>query len=256
MGSAIRFQQILGIRFMVANTQVAIDQILSDGGLLVVPSAPVLKNMASDNRCREAVLAADFAIADSGLMVLLWNILQLDNVSKLSGLKYLRSLVRHTEFRVPGASFWVMPSHDSARRNLAWLSENGIEVADRDFYVAPLYDEAIADPELLRRLEERRPRNVVICLGGGTQEPLGLYLKQNLSYKPAIHCIGAAIAFLSGDQVRIPVMVDEFGLGWLWRTMSHPRRYGPRYWEARSLVPLLIRYRDRLPSFDSPTLVA
>jgi len=248
---SIRFEQILGIRFIVATAQEAIDQILCNGGLLVVPAAPALNNLARDKRYREAVLAADFAIADSTLMVLLWNLLQRDNIPKLSGLKYLRALIQQPGFRDPGESFWVMPSAASSGRNLAWLNASGIEVTEEAAYIAPLYGDAISDPELLRKLEERRPHNIVLCLGGGTQEPLGLYLKQNLSYKPAIHCIGAAIAFLSGDQVRIPSLIDEIGLGWLWRSLFRPMHYGPRYWDARLLVPLMMRYRDRLPNLVS-----
>jgi UDP-N-acetyl-D-mannosaminuronic acid transferase (WecB/TagA/CpsF family) len=90
-----------------------------------------------------------------------------------------------------------------------------------------------------------------VGLGGGTQERLGLYLKRNLSYKPAIHCIGAAVAFLSGDQVRIPVWVDHAGLGWLWRSASNPPVYVPRYWAARHLGPMILRYRHRLPASSS-----
>ena len=117
-----------------------------------------------------------------------------------------------------------------------------------------MYGTTIEDVELLRRLELRKPRHIVVGLGGGTQERLGLYLKQHLSYRPAIHCIGAAIAFLSGDQVRIPVWVDRVGLGWLWRSVSNPGQYAPRYWDARHLAPLVFRYRDRLPIFvpESP----
>jgi len=140
-----------------------------------------------------------------------------------------------------------MSAPASAHRNLSWLSANGIDVLDDQVYLAPIYGRTTEDPELLRRIEEQRPHHVVLGVGGGTQEPLGLYLKKHLSYKPAIHCIGAAISFLSGDQVRIPVWVDGVGLGWLWRSISDPVRYGPRYWEARLLVSLMLRYRDRLP---------
>jgi UDP-N-acetyl-D-mannosaminuronic acid transferase (WecB/TagA/CpsF family) len=108
-------------------------------------------------------------------------------------------------------------------------------------------EEKIADPALLERIERIRPQHVILTLGGGTQERAGLYLKRNLSYLPAIHCIGAAIAFLSGDQVRIPVWADRSYLGWLYRSISEPRRYVPRYWNARKLLYLLIRYRERLP---------
>jgi UDP-N-acetyl-D-mannosaminuronic acid transferase (WecB/TagA/CpsF family) len=110
-----------------------------------------------------------------------------------------------------------------------------------------MYGQTIEDLELLRRVEQRRPHHVVLGLGGGTQERLGLYLKQNLGYRPAIHCIGAAIAILSGDQVRIPVWAEDLGLAWLWRCLSNPKRYVPRYWDARHLVPLMLSYRDRLP---------
>jgi len=68
-----------------------------------------------------------------------------------------------------------------------------------------------------------------------------------LNYLPAIHCIGAAIAFLSGDQVFIPVWADKFYLGWLFRTLSEPGRFLPRYWNARKLYSLIHRYRDQLP---------
>jgi UDP-N-acetyl-D-mannosaminuronic acid transferase (WecB/TagA/CpsF family) len=247
----IRFQQILGIRFFVGSAHDAIDQISSAGGLVVVPAAPALKNLAHDKRYRDALLGADFAIADSALMVLLWNLIQKDRIPKLSGLRYLRALMERQEFRAPGATFWVMPTPSSSRRNIDWLAANGVQLAEDDVYIAPMYGPAIDDPELLRRINSRKPAHVVLGLGGGTQERLGLYLKQNLTAKPAIHCIGAAIAFLSGDQVHIPVWVDHAGLGWLWRSLSQPKIYGPRYWEARHLATLMLRYRDRLPSVAS-----
>ncbi len=248
MDKGVRFQQILGIRFFVGSALQAILQVARDGGLVVVPAAPALKNLAHDAPYREALLGADFAIADSALMVVLWNLIDQHKIPKLSGLKYLRALIKFPEFREPEATFWVMPTPASAARNVAWLRLQGIEPVDEAVYLAPMYGRVIADAELLRRLEERKPRHIVLGIGGGTQERLGLYLKQNLSYRPAIHCIGAAIAFLSGDQVRIPEWADEWGIGWLLRTISDPRRYAPRYWEARHLAPMMLRYRDRLPA--------
>ena len=113
--------------------------------------------------------------------------------------------------------------------------------------MAPMYGAEIEDPELLELMERVRPQHVVVTVGGGTQERLGLYLKRRLSYRASIHCIGAAIAFLSGDQVAIPVWADRLYLGWLFRTIEDPKRFGPRYWEARKLLSLMVRYRERLP---------
>jgi N-acetylglucosaminyldiphosphoundecaprenol N-acetyl-beta-D-mannosaminyltransferase len=251
ISSTARYQTILGIRFFIGTAQAAIYEVSRQGGLVVVPAAPALKNLAHDQRYRNALLGADFALADSALMVVLWNLMQPNRISKLSGLKYLRVLIEQEEFRQSENTFWVMPSPASAKRNVAWLRRNGVLVDDENVYMAPFYNAEIRDPELIERLEQRRPRHVVIGIGGGTQEQLGIYIKQNLGYRPAIHCVGAAIAFLSGDQVRIPVWVDELGLGWLWRSVSNPRRFVPRYWDARHLVPLMLRYRDRLPVTSS-----
>jgi len=242
-----RFQQILGVKFFVGDARGAIDAVCRNGGLVVVPAAPALKNLAVDKHYREALLGADFAIADSAFMVLMWNLIDRNRIPKLSGLKYLRALIDEPEFQSGRSTFWVMPTPASAQRNLRWLRQNGVAVANEDVFLAPLYGQVIADEDLLARIEARKPRHIILGLGGGTQERLGLYLKQHLSYRPAIHCIGAAIAFLSGDQVRIPIWADTLGLGWLYRTMADPRRFLPRYWDARHLAPLLLKYRDRLP---------
>jgi len=247
MSSDANYQMILGVRFFVGTAHEAIEEISRQGGLVVVPAAPALKNLSHDHQYREALLGADFAIADSALMVLLWNLIQRRPIPKLSGLKYLRELIQRPEIHRSGSSFWVMPSLVSAARNANWLRAQGVPLTNVDIYLAPIYGSTILDRELIEKLEERRPQHIVLGVGGGTQERLGLYLKHHLSYRPAIHCVGAAIAFLSGDQVRIPVWADSFGLGWLWRSASDPRRFVPRYWDARHLIPMLLRFRDRLP---------
>jgi len=240
------FRQILGIKFFTGGVVEAVDRI-STGGLLVVPAAPALKDIPWNLSYREALLNADLTITDSAFMVLIWNISQRDSIQRLSGLTYLRELLQRQDLRKPGNTFWVMASPSSAVRNTAWLRSNGFGVAPEDVYLAPLYKDEIADEALLAKLRERRPRHIVLTLGGGTQERLGYYLKRNLDFRPAIHCIGAAIAFLSGDQVRIPVWADRFYLGWLFRCVSESR-YVSRYWSARKLLPLILRYRDSLPS--------
>jgi exopolysaccharide biosynthesis WecB/TagA/CpsF family protein len=240
------FRKILGIQFFVGRVERALE-LMQAGGLLVVPAAPALKNIPEDRAYREALLGADVAIADSGLMVLVWNFLQRDHISRLSGLKYLTSLLQRSDVQKRGSSFWIMASPESAGRNLAWLRLRDIEIPPEDVYIAPIYGTVIEDEALLSQIRRRSPAHIIVTIGGGTQERLGLYLKKNLKPLPAIHCIGAAIAFLSGDQVRIPGWADRFYLGWLFRCISEPKRFIPRYWSARRLVAMLFRYRESLP---------
>lgn len=242
-----QYRQILGLQFFTGNPMQAVE-LMRTGGLLVVPAAPALKDLPFNPAYREALLNADLTITDSGFMVLLWNVIQRDNISKVSGLAYLRELLKQEDLREPGNTFWIMASLASRERNLAWLSSQGLSVTEDDIYIAPMYGETIDDPACLEAIRRRSPRHIVVTIGGGTQERLGLYLKRNLDFRPAIHCVGAAIAFLSGDQVRIPVWADTFYLGWLFRCLSEPKRYINRYWGARKLLPLILRYRDQLPS--------
>ena len=238
---------ILGINFFLGTAIQAVERIRA-GGLLVVPAAPALKDLGTNASYREALLNADLTITDSAFMVMAWNLLQGDSIRRLSGLEYLRELLKQSDVRQPGNCIWIMAGPASSKRNLDWLEAQGITVPDDCVYMAPMYgQEDIDDAPLVALIERIRPQHVIVTVGGGTQERLGLYLKRNLSYLPAIHCIGAAIAFLSGDQVRIPAWADRLYLGWLYRSISEPRRYVPRYWEARKLLYLLIRYRDRLP---------
>jgi UDP-N-acetyl-D-mannosaminuronic acid transferase (WecB/TagA/CpsF family) len=242
-----QYRQILGLQFFTGTTAQAVD-LMKAGGLLVVPAAPALKDLPLNPGYRDALLGADLTITDSGFMVLLWNLIERDNIPKVSGLAYLRRLLLEEDFRQPGNTFWIMSSDSSSQRNREWLASESIDVADEDVYVAPMYGSEVEDPLLLATIRKRNPRHIVVTLGGGTQERLGLYLKQNLDHRPAIHCIGAAIGFLSGDQVKIPVWADKLFMGWLFRCLSEPKRYVARYWSARKLLPLLLKYRDQLPS--------
>lgn len=243
--------RILGIDFFDGSAQAAI-AIMRNGGLLVIPAAPALKDLDHNLDYRESLLNADLAITDSAYMVLIWNRLQSRPIKRLSGLEYLRALLLEPDVREPGNTLWIMASPTSAKRNLAWLQEEGITVPEDHIYMAPIYGSGpINDTALLERLNRLRPQHLIVTLGGGTQERLGLYLKRNLAYRPAIHCIGAAIAFLSGDQVHIPVWADKFYLGWLFRSVAEPKRYVPRYWAAFKLFPLMLHHRDRLPDLKS-----
>ncbi len=240
-------RKILGLTFHVGNVESVVERML-DGGLLVVPAAPALKDLASNAAYREALQGADVAITDSAFMVMVWNLLERDSIQRVSGLEYLGELLKREDVRRAGNTLWIMAGPKSTSANLRWLASQDIFVPPSHIYEAPLYGAEIRDEVLVERVSALRPKHVVVTLGGGVQERLGLYLKRNLDYLPAIHCIGAAIAFCSGDQVRIPMWADRFYLGWLFRCVSSPLRYVPRYWSARTLLPLILRYRSECPA--------
>lgn len=248
LSSSSKYRQILGIRFFTGSAAEAVEIGLR-GGLVVVPAAPALVELERNKSYRDALLNADLVLTDSGFMVLLWNLIRFEKITRTSGLEYLKLLINQQVVRQPKTSLWIMPNTAARDRNIAWLRSRGVAITAEDCYLAPVYaPDHIADETLVALINSCRPSQVIIALGGGVQETLGHYIKQNAGYNPAIHCIGAAIGFLSGDQVNIPDWADHLFLGWFFRCVSQPAKFFPRYWKARRLLPMLLKYRDQLPN--------
>jgi N-acetylglucosaminyldiphosphoundecaprenol N-acetyl-beta-D-mannosaminyltransferase len=141
----------------------------------------------------------------------------------------------------------VLPTEAAKTKLLAWAASEGLPIKAEDCYVAPVYGSAVEDRQLSVQVDNHRPGHIVIAIGNGPQEKLGIYLRDHLSYRPAIHCIGAALGFLTGDQVAIPDWADRFYLGWLFRLFAQPRIFIPRLTRALELPWLVLRYGEQLP---------
>jgi N-acetylglucosaminyldiphosphoundecaprenol N-acetyl-beta-D-mannosaminyltransferase len=273
--SADHYRRILGVLFYVGPIEGLIERTMR-GGLIVVPSAPVLVNLPADPAHRVAIETSDLAVTDSGFMVLLWRFFTREKIIRISGLRYLRALMEDPRFRDSKSILWIMPSKRDEIGNRAWLIEQGLQVGETDCYLAPMYarEGPLADPTLLALIESKRPQFVMINLGGGVQERLGLYLRDALKeaaskepgaesselqvsglrsqvstpeapYRPALICTGAAIAFLSNRQVNIPPWADRLFLGWLMRILSEPAKFFPRYWHSLRLAALMWKFGSR-----------
>ncbi|MEO5719817.1 MAG: WecB/TagA/CpsF family glycosyltransferase [Chthoniobacterales bacterium] len=272
---------ILGIDFFGGTSREAVDEITRTGGLLVAPAAPSMINLCRDEDYRRALLSAELAIADSGFMVLLWKFFTGEKVPRISGLEHVKRLLEHESVRPPGAVLWVVATEASREKLVDFLEtkaegrrqeeegrrteirEQRSECEDKfqpfsvsasqlfkSVYVAPKYGRPVEDETLLGLVRQQRPQHIVIAVGGGIQDKLGQNLLENLDYRPAIHCIGAALGFLTGDQVRIPDWADKYYLGWFFRSLAQPRVFIPRFWSARRLPWLIFHWREKLPPME------
>lgn len=214
--------------------------------MLVAPSGPGLASVEDDSDYTNALRSADYVIADSGFMVLSLKMLGRNSPARVSGLRLIRALLSCPRFMSADQVLWVLPESDmelSLRTLLNARSADNID--NHHFCLAPYYKGRgpIEDDELRAYIDAGDYRWVVLCVAGGKQEKLGAYLRDNLSGSPAILCLGAAIAFETGDQANIPEWADRFSLGWLFRLVDNPRLYWPRYVAAFGLLRLLLRDR-------------
>ena len=242
-----RTSQILGIQFFNGDVDQALASMFKRRGFLVAPSGTCFARLREDEMYRRAVLAADLAIADSGLMVVLWRLLQREKVHRISGLKYLKHLLGSLKGEGGTEVFWVLPSESARQKLLECWGRGVFSIKRQNCYVAPWYGPEVEDRNLLALIEQHRPTDVIVAIGSGGQEKLGYYLRENLSYRPAIHCIGAALGFLTGDQPAIPDWADRLYLGWLWRLVAQPGVFIPRLSRAVELPWLIWKYGEKLP---------
>jgi len=240
-------QQILGVRFFNGEADDAVALMFEHGGFLIAPSGTCFARLREDERYRRAMLAADLAIADSGLMVLTWRLLRREKIQRISGLKYLKRLLTRLKRDENARVLWILPTERARQKLLDYSRREAFSVKIEDCYVAPRYGLEIEDRDLLALVEERRPAHIMIAIGSGPQEKLGHYLRENLSYRPAIHCTGAALGFITGDQIAIPDWADRFFLGWLFRMIAQPQIFIPRLMRGFELPWLIWKYGEKMP---------
>jgi UDP-N-acetyl-D-mannosaminuronic acid transferase (WecB/TagA/CpsF family) len=241
--------RILGVDFYNDHLDRALREAQEAGGLFLAPSGPGLAELGKNPDYDRALQEADLNLIDSGYLALLWQRRTGQSLRRHSGLKFIKALIEDPEFKRNPKQLWVMPTAAQAEATAAYLQREGLTVGRDHFYEAPDYRKPpVTDETLLGKIRTFRPDYVILAIAGGKQEVLGHWLRGQLDYKPAIICIGAAIAFLSGQQANIPPWADRLYLGWLLRILADPKTFIPRYWKARKLKKLLHLHGENQPT--------
>ena len=223
-----------GINFFSGNFNEVKKQ-FDKGGVLVAPAASALAEIKKKNNYYKALKSSDIAILDSGFFCILIRLFKNYNVIKLSGFLFLRRFL--LQYKNNKKLLLINPSIKENKINSKYLKSLGI----RNFktYISPIYKK-IEDKKLIKIINKFKPHYIMINLGGGVQEILGIYIKKNIKFKTSIMCTGAAIAFLTGEQAPINKYVDRAYLGWLVRFLWNPKKYYKRTLKSFSLIKLFI----------------
>ena len=230
----VRKIKIFGITFFDANYK-EIKKMLDRGGLLVLPSGPGMSTIDKDKNYYNALKNSDIALFDSGYLCLLLRILKGIKVKKFSGFIFFKDFINSLKKENKKKIFLVEPNKKQLKINKKFLNSKNIYKIYQ--YIAPIYQkEKIKDYKLLKKIQKIKPKYVVINLGGGVQEVLGSFLKNNINYKVSIICTGAAISYFTKQQAPLNVFLDKIYLGWLIRIIFNPFVFLPRYLSAFRLI--------------------
>lgn len=80
----------------------------------------------------------------------------------------------------------------------------------------------------IARIAASGARLAFIALGAPKQEIFAARAKAQ-GVTCGFICIGAAIDFIAGEQLRAPLFMQRSGTEWLWRLATNPRRLAARY---------------------------
>jgi exopolysaccharide biosynthesis WecB/TagA/CpsF family protein len=86
-------------------------------------------------------------------------------------------------------------------------------------------------------IESIRQSGAKICfvaLGAPKQEIFAEYARRK-GLACGMICVGAAIDFIAGAQIRAPGALRKTGFEWVWRLLSNPRRLAKRYAECAAV---------------------
>ena len=202
------------------------------GGVLVAPAASALANIDTDKQYYSSLKNSKIAILDSGFFCILLRIFRFQKVKKLSGFLFLKTFLDN--FKNQQKILFIDPSRKSNILNIKFLKSK--KIINFKTYIAPNYNKKFFDLKLLNLINNYKPKYIVINIGGGSQEPLAIYINKNIKYKVSIMCTGAALAFMTGEQAPINKFIDKIYLGWLTRIVWNPKLYLGRILKSFKII--------------------
>ena len=217
---------------------ISIFKLIMKGGYLVAPAASALSKIKSNKKYHKALINSNVAILDSGFFCILLRIIKFENVTKLSGYKFLKKFLDKRKIKTKKI-LCIDPSVNESVINRKYLIKKKFK--NIISYKAPIYRKGkITDTNLLKKIKKIKPRIIIINIGGEIQEILAEYIYKNVNFKISIICTGAAIGFLTGTQAPINNTIDRFYFGWFVRILFDPKNFFLRTIKSFNLIKLFI----------------
>lgn len=234
-----KFFYFQNIRFFYNNYREIISIIDKNGGYLVAPAASALSEINRNKIYYNSLLKSNVAILDSGFFCILVRLFYKIKISKFSGYKFLKLLLNDKKIKKKKILL-INPSKIDTELNENLLKKFNFK--NYKSYEAPNFNlkKNIKDEKLLKIIRKIKPNYILINIGGLKQEPLALYIKENINFKISIFCTGAAIAFLTKKQAPINDIIDKFYLGWAIRLLFNPLSTYKRFFKSFLLIKFFI----------------
>ncbi|MEZ5841648.1 MAG: WecB/TagA/CpsF family glycosyltransferase [Hyphomicrobiales bacterium] len=222
-GCAINLATLADARDRLADAAEA-----GEGFTLFTLNLDHLVKLRTDRSFREAYGRATFVSADGAPVVRLAR-RQGASLKRTTGADLILPLCEEAAFRrIPVFLFGSTPESlagtaEELRRRYPGIIIAGMESPAQGFDPESPEADAVID-----RIADSGARLCFVALGAPKQE---IFSDRAAARRGGVGylCIGAALDFISGHQVRAPRLMQATGFEWLWRLLTNPRRMADRY---------------------------
>lgn len=205
-----------------------------------------------DGAFRAIYEKAEFVSADGAPVAMLAR-RQRAGIERTTGADLVEPLCR--EAAIAGIPVAFFGSDQATLDRAAGLLRNrypGLQIAHLE---APPYGfdpKSAAAQDAARRIEASGARLVFVALGAPKQE---FFAASMGAHTPGLGfiCIGAALDFIAGSQVRAPKFFQKTGLEWVWRLGTNPSRMARRYALCAGVFATLLLRGSTRPRSAMPT---
>lgn len=204
---------------------------LKDGGIVFTPNMDHLSKLQRDRLFYQAYTEANYCICDSQILLLASKMLSSPISEKISGSDLLPSFCRFYASS-SDMTLFLLGSDDGVAERAGDIIN---QMVGREMVVGT-YSPSFgfeSDPAecqyIIDIINASRANVLAVGLGAPKQEVWIHTFKRRLAHVKVFLAVGAAIDFVAGHRQRSPRWMSDFGIEWLYRLFSEPKRLWRRY---------------------------
>lgn len=247
---------IFGVEICSVTFDEAVDTVLGwidgkkQGRVVVTPNVNHLVLFQENAAFREAYRRASLVLPDGRYVILISRILGRPLPEPVNGSDLVPALMSRSRSRGRLSVFLLGAMPGIAEVAAAKIEARWPHVSVVGTYSPPMgfENDPAENRSIVDRINSVSPDLLVVGVTPPRQE---IWLS---SHMDEIHAsvgigAGATIDFLAGAKPRAPRWMQRFGMEWVFRAFSEPRRLVPRYF-SDGLAVLRLLYREIMPGRD------
>jgi len=198
---------------------------------VVTPNVDHIVQVQTNTNLQLAYKQAALVVTDGKPVVWAANLLGIDIPGTVPGSDLVPAIFDHAQTNKRPIKVFLLGAMpgvaDRAKAAIhqKWPQVQVVGTLSPDFGFDKRHDESRA---ICETVNASGAELLILGLGAPKQELWITEYSQHISAKAAL-CVGATIDFLAGEKPRAPMWMRKFGLEWLHRMLSEPKRLARRY---------------------------